>query len=103
MPVANTSTQVASSENVHSWDRGCLEPRRQSIPQASLENTFQRQRLESHGPWWYPYSILLLERSRIVFAEDWNKGRKINDHPLRLSLSLSGPRQGKVRVTQRRA
>lgn len=49
---------------------------------------FPKIELKSHGPWWYPYSILLLEKSKIAFVEDWNKGRNINEHPLRLSLSL---------------
>lgn len=31
LPVSDTSTQVASAENMHSWDRG-LEPGRQSTP-----------------------------------------------------------------------
>lgn len=28
----NTPTQVASSETMNSWDRGCFEPGRQSFP-----------------------------------------------------------------------
>lgn len=97
-------TQGASSETKNSCDRGCFEPRRQSFPLGIFGEHFPKTETQSHGPWWYPYSILLLERSKGVFVEDWNKGRTIDGYPqgsLSLSLSRSGPREQKVRVTRR--
>lgn len=43
LPVSDTSTQVASAENMHSWDRG-LEPGRQSTPR-HLWRTLSKDKL----------------------------------------------------------
>lgn len=53
-PVVNTSTQVESSENVHSQGRGCSERGRHNPPGSSGEHTFKRLKLITMVPSGFP-------------------------------------------------
>lgn len=68
-PMVNTSTQVESSENVHSQGRGCSERGRHNPPRQLWRTHFQKTETYYHGPQWFPYRVLARGRSKIISAE----------------------------------